>query len=229
MIDSHSAPTSTTSRSNEFLIREAAGVRDAKYLHTLWRHYFGTDAPPGNLPFALGEIAGWNHDEDEDVEALGLVAELNPRDRDGSFPIGGALVEIFDHEVTVERLPEGRFDADTLAGDRNAWMLLGAVDPEWRGHGIGRQLFRQRVRWADRQGAGMILGFGWERESGGSSRPLFEAFDFVPIQRFEDHYAESRTACPDCGIWPGDDESCECACTLWARGLPLGENGGERR
>ena len=216
--DTHLPPWSVT---------EADGRRDAFYLMSLWHHYWGTEYEPNRLPRPLAQIAGWTDAEDS-VDVLGTVVHHTPSDRDGTVPIGGGLVSIPDRETVDDLLPDGRFDADVLVPKRTAWLWFGAVDPAWRGRGIGYEMFRQRVEWAEMQGAGMVLATGWERREGRSSRPLFEAFDFVPIQTFEDHYAESRDACPDCGVWPGDDESCRCAATLWALDLPVDRPGGVR-
>jgi len=193
-------------------VRRADGRDDAFELARVWQHYFGLDYDAGRLPFPLGVIAGWSDSSDEEtpIATLGLLAEHH------DVRVGVAQATIEDHSVTVDELPDGRFDKDSLAGDRNAWLWFGAVDPAWRGRGIGRRLFEERVQWADAQGADMAFAFGWERKDGPSSRPLFEASDFVPVQEFPDEYQESRTSCPDCGVWETDDNHCECSMTLWA-------------
>ncbi|ELY84742.1 GNAT family N-acetyltransferase, partial [Natrinema gari] len=152
--------------------------------------------------------------------ALGVIA-TQERPDGTSVDIGGGLVELLDHDTMVEQLPEGRFERAALAGDLNAMLWFGLVDPAWRGLGIGRALFRKRLEWAQAQGADMVVAWGWERREGRTSRPLFDRYDFVPIQRLPDHYAESRDACPDCGVWPSDDATCEGEAVLWARDLPI--------
>lgn len=201
---------------NQWSVREASGYTDAHYLVTQWHHYFGVELEDNRLPLPLAEVAGWNDDEDRET-VLGLVAEHTPRDRDHSVAVGGALAWIRPHDETVEELPDGRYDPDALAGERNAWLLFGIVDPAWRGRGIGREMFRRRQEWAKLNGAGMMLSFGWERESGLTSRPLFESEEWVPIQRLGDHYSKTRPSCPDCGAWQHNDVKCSCDTTLWAK------------
>ncbi|APX98663.1 GNAT family N-acetyltransferase [Natronorubrum daqingense] len=172
------------------------------------------------------QVAGWddkNEDEDGDEEArevCGVIA-THGREDGQTVDVGGGLAELFDHDAMVEQLPDGRFDRDALAGHRNAMLWFGIVDPAWRGHGIGHRLFRARIEWAQAHGADMVFAMGWERPDERTSRPLFERYDFVPVQRFDEHYAGTRDACPDCGIWPDDDRECSCAATLWAREMPL--------
>ena len=206
----------------EVRLRDAEGCEDAFYLDTLWHHYFGTDHYENKLPGELGQVAGWR-DEDDQLEVYGTIAVHDPADRDGTVPIGGGVVSIKPAEEFVESLPVGDFDAEALAGERNAWLWFGVVDPNWRGRGIGRRLFEARLRWAERADADLVAASGWERRSGRTSRPLFEAFDFIPIQRFEDFYADNREACPDCGVWPSNDAQCQCAMTLWTKDLPGGK------
>ncbi|WP_161973238.1 GNAT family N-acetyltransferase [Halostella litorea] len=196
-------------------IDRADGRDDAFYLAGLWHHYFGTGYSHNALPWPLHDAMGWDNDDNPLLDSCGVVA----RHRD--VQIGGGIVSIMDHAEAVDELPDGRFDAGALAGDRNAYLCFGAVDPAWRGQGIGRALFERRLEWAERHGAGMVFAFGWERHAGRTSRPLFEAYDFVPIQQFPKHYAESRDACPDCGSWPSNDVACRCEMTLWARELPI--------
>lgn len=198
-------------------VREANDREDALSLARLWHHYFGTEYEANWLPHPLARIAGWvDADEGRELAVLGLLAEHE------DVRIGGALATILDHDDCVEELPDGRYDKDALAGDRNAWLLLGAVDPAWRGHGIGWRLFNRRIEWANEWGADMLFSFGWERREGRGSRPLFEANDFVPVQRFPDRYAETRGSCPDCGSWPNNDRECQCELTLWALDLQQG-------
>lgn len=212
-------PTETVSLPT-WSVRDANGRADAFYLARQWSHYFGIEYDAHELPIELAEVAGWTSDEDS-LDSLGTIAVHDPHDRDGSVPIGGALVSILDHEETLDQLPKGRFDADALVGDRTAWLWFGVVDPAWRGRGIGREMFNRRVEWAEAQGASLAVSFGWER-AGPSSRRLFESDGWIPIQRFPDHYAENRDSCPDCGCWPSNDVDCSCELTLWAKDLLSG-------
>jgi DNA polymerase II large subunit len=52
---------------------------------------------------------------------------------------------------------------------------------------------------------------------GRTSRPLFEHFDFVPVERFERLYEGERDVCPVCGVWPSDDRTCRCPGVVWAK------------
>jgi len=68
----------------------------------------------------------------------------------------------------------------------------GSVSSTTRGGlGLGRRLFEERVQWARDQGADMAFAFGWEHP-GRTSRPLFEAFGFVPVERFKRLYEDER-------------------------------------
>lgn len=213
------SPDATRPNPRIWNVRRANGREDAFYLVRLWHHYFGVEYESNWLPYGPYQVAGWD-DEDEDVrEAYGAIATHDQAGR--SVRVGGGLAELLDHDTMVEQLPDGRFDKDALAGSLNAMMWFGIVDPSWRGYGIGHQLFRDRLSWANAHGADMVFAWGWERREGRTSRPLFEQYDFVPIQRFPDHYAESRDACPDCGVWPNDDEHCQCDAVLWARDMPI--------
>lgn len=213
MIGARNTATRPTHR--HWQLHDAAGRDDAYYLVRQWSHYFGVNYGPHELPIELCTVAGW--DVEDAPDALGTVATHTPIDREGSVPVGAGLVSVHNHDEAIELLPEGRFDADALVGDRTAWLWFGVVDPEWRGRGIGRAMFDRRVEWAREQGASMAVAFGWERSGTlPSSRPLFESDGWIPIQRFESHYAENRDACPDCECWPSNDVNCDCEMTLWA-------------
>lgn len=93
---------------------------------------------------------------------------------------------------TVEMMPDGRFDADALAGDWNGWLMLGVVDPAWRGRGIGSDLFERH-------------GF----------TPVQRFEDYYAAEG-------DRSSCPDCGIWRGDDGVCSCETTFWALDVTSG-------
>lgn len=196
----------------EYTITEGDSRDEMFYLRHQWGHYFGGDCDPGHLPHLLADVMGWVDEEDRPLGVCTPVA------RHEDVLIGGGVAAIYDREQTVNELPPGRFDAESLAGDRNAWLLFGVVDPAWRGHGIGNGLFQYRLQWARARGVDMVFSYGWERD-GPSSKSLFEGHGFVPIQRFEDYYASKhsgRSACPDCGVWDSDDKKCQCSCTLWA-------------
>jgi GNAT superfamily N-acetyltransferase len=197
----------------EYTIREADGRQDAFYLVRQWHHYFGAEYAHDRLPWPLHDVMGWENEDNPLLKSYGVIAEHD------DVTIGGGLVSLLDHDEGVDELPDGRFDRDALAGERNAFLWIGVVDPEWRGHGIGRELFRSRLRWATAYGADMIFAYGWERSGGRTSRPLFKAYDFIPVQRFPDYYASEesdRDSCPDCGSWPSNEVRCDCEMTLWA-------------
>ncbi|WP_123619186.1 N-acetyltransferase [Halorubrum sp. CSM-61] len=206
-------------------VREAAGERDAFYLAHVWSRWFGTEYEHGHryssgrLPYALCSVAGWEVDaEPEHLHGYGVVAEHDPPDRDGRVHVGGGLVTIDTAAETIDNLPDGRFDADALVGERNAWLWFGIVDAAWRGLGLGRRLFEDRLQWARDQGADMAFAYGWEHD-GRTSRPLFEDFGFVPVERFERLYEDERDVCPACGALPSNDRTCTCAGVVWARDL----------
>jgi GNAT superfamily N-acetyltransferase len=206
----------------EWRVREADGEADAYFLQRLWHHWFGAEYDSNEtLQIDLFDVAGWSPPEDAGRvprESYGVIAEH--RDGDHAVRIGGGIVSLLDHDDAVDELPEGRFDADALAGRANAWMLINAVDQAWRGEGIGSELLRRRQEWARAAGADMAIAMGWERDGRPTSRPLLERAGFVPVERIEEMYAETgRTACPDCGVWPSDDETCQCDATVWAKDI----------
>ena len=210
----HSRDSTTRPAADRVTIHEGATERDLFYLARQWHHYFGTRYESNRLPRPLADVLGWIDDDADDkpLATHALVAEH------AGVQVGGGLVLVLDHGAAVDELPDGRFDADALAGDRNGWLSFGVVDPAWRGQGIGRRLFDRRLEWLRSEAVDMVFGLGWERD-GDSSRPLFESRGFVPVQRFEAYYGSEdapRTACPDCGVWPSDDSRCRCATTLWA-------------
>jgi len=145
--DVSSTPTASTLGSDECRVREADGEADAYYLQRLWHHWFGAEYDSNEtLQTDLFDIAGWSLPDDADDaprDAFGVIAE-HRRD-DHAVRIGGAIVALYDHETAVEELPDGDFDADALAGETNAWLLLSVVDQEWRGRGIGSELLARRL------------------------------------------------------------------------------------
>ncbi|MDS0280047.1 GNAT family N-acetyltransferase [Halomicroarcula sp. S1AR25-4] len=211
------ADTTTTTPRREWGLQRVTDRDDAFYVSRQWEHYFGVEYESDTrLPWPLAHVLGWNDGEDPaPIDAAAYVATHE------QVRVGCGLASLRDHTQTVDALPQGRFSPGALAGDRNGWLLLGAVDPAWRGHGIGHALFDARLDWLAARDPDMVFAFGWERDAGRSSRPLFEAHDFTPIQRFERYYADDsdgakRTSCPDCGAWRSNDVDCQCPTTLWA-------------
>lgn len=196
-------------------IRTAECRRDVFFVARWWHHYFGAEYEHNYLPYPLCNALGWLTDDHEGgpLDYLVLVAEAD------DVLVGAGIATLDDHEYTAADFPPAGFDPDSLAGERNAWLMFSAVDPAWRGRGIGRRLFHRRLEWTAEIGADMTFGYGWERRVGPTSRPLFEANDFVPVKRFEGYYGSehsTRDACPDCGVWPTDDADCRCDMTIWA-------------
>lgn len=205
-------------------VRPAAGERDAFYLAHCWSRWFGAEYEHGHryssgkLPLPLCAVAGWEVEDETLPDVHAVVAEHDPPDRDGRIHIGAGLASIKSHEESVEELPDGGFDAGALAGDRNAWLWFGVVDEAWRGLGLGHRLFEARLQWARDQNADMVVAFGWEH-AGRTSRPLFEEFDFVSVERFEQLDEDERDVCPACEALPSDDRSCQCPGVVWAKDL----------
>lgn len=211
--------TSAGPEPRRYDIRIADGRDDAASITRLWDHYFGVEYEPGRLPWPCADIAGWVDDEDRGEEENAPLATRGVIAEHEGVRIGAGIAGVYTREDIVRDLPDGRFDADALASDRNGWLNFGAVDPAWRGHGIGRRLFSHRLDWLRAQGVEIILSIGWERRDAPTSRPLFEGHGFEPIQEFPGYYAEHRWQCPDCGIWKSEDGDCRCSMTLWAKDI----------
>lgn len=92
------------------------------------------------------------------------------------------MIEAVDR--AAEELPDGGFDVNALVGDQNAWLWFGVVDDAWRGRGLICRLFEARLQWARGQDADMVFAFEREHDSR-ASHHLFEANEFVPIERLE--------------------------------------------
>ena len=226
-VDHTTGATGTTSvdePDRHVTVRPASGGRDAFYLAHLWSRWFGAEFEHGHryssgkLPLPLCPVAGWEVEDAADLDIHAVVAEHDPPDRDGRVHVGGGLATIETAERTIGELPDGGFDADALAGDRNAWLWFGIVDEAWRGQGLGRRLFEQRVEWTRDQDADMAFAYGWEHEAR-TSRPLFEDFGFLPVERFERLYEGERDVCPECDVRPSEDQTCTCAGVVWAKDL----------
>jgi len=159
---------SNVDRVADVTVRPADDERDAFYLAHCWSRWFGTKYEQGDryssgrLPLPLCAVAGWTIEDELLPDVHAVVAEHDPPDRDGRVYVGAGLASIMSHADTVEELPDGRFDADALAGDQNVWLWFGVVDEAWRGLGLGlgRQLFEKRLQWARDQDVDMAFSAG---------------------------------------------------------------------
>jgi len=204
-------------------VREADGEADAFYLQRQLHHWFGAEYESQTaLQYDLFPIAGWTlpdgapNRESAPRDAFGVIAEH--RRGEATVRVGGGVVLLLDAAQAADECAPASFDGAALVSDPTAFLLVGVVDQAWRGRGLGGALFDRRLDWARASDAEMALSFGWERRDGPTSRPLFEARGFEPIERIDGLYAETdRASCPDCGVWPGDDAACRCDATIWAR------------
>jgi len=215
------SPTADGNCAAHATVRPGSGERDAFYLVHLWSRWFGAEYERGHR-YSSGDSAaalsgrrvGGRRRRRPDVYAV--VAEHDPPDRDGPVHIGGGFATIKSREQTVAELPDGRFDADALAGDRNAWFWFGVVDDAWRGlwpvAGCSRN-----AQWARDQGADMAFAFGWEHPAGRvarCSRPSGSSLWSVSSD-----CTRTSATCPVCDVWPSDDETCTCSGVVWAKDL----------
>lgn len=200
-------------RDNQWSLREAEGEEDAYYLITKWHHYFGARYHANELPEDLAEVAGWC--EEKNIEAYGAIVTHHPSGYEGGVDIGGGLVSIVGPEEAIESLPDGDFSKEELVGERNAWLWFGAVDPVFRGQGIGQELFQARLDWVSSRDVDVVFGVGWERRKGRTSRCLFEKHGFLEIPVDDGVYTGTRESCPDCAAWPGNETECRCDAVLW--------------
>jgi GNAT superfamily N-acetyltransferase len=192
-------------------VLDAKGRRDAFYLARQWHHYFGAEYEPDWLPNPPAALAGVS---DADGQ-YGAVAHH------GLVRVGGALASVVSGDHAESDIGPTPIDERALAGDGAIYIYLLAVDLAWRGRGLGSQLLGQVLDWArDETAAETVVAQSWQRREHASSAPLFETAGFERIVRLPDYYAETgRSACPDCGIWLGDDIECSCGAVLYAKDI----------
>ena len=212
--------TATAPATGSVRIRAADGEADAWYLQRQQHHWFGAGYESQRaLQYDLFPIAGWTLPDDADdapLDACGVIAEHR---RDGeTVRVGGGVVLLLDAGTAASECEPASFDGAALVSDPTVFFLLGVVDSAWRGRGLGAAIFDRRLDWARASPAAMALSFGWERRTGGTSRPLFESRGWEPVETIDAMYRDTeRGSCPDCGVWPGDEAECRCDATIWAR------------
>lgn len=213
MIGTQSASaTQPTSERHSVDVRSVTDVPTLREIARVWHHYFGAVYEHDRLPRPLAKIAGWLDDDDPPLDAIAVVATH------GDVSVGWGVAVFDSREETIDELPDGRFDPEALVTGPSGWLCLGAVDPAWRGQGIGRRLFERRLAWLADHDPAVVVGMSWDRD-GPTSRPLFDGHGFHPIQSFDGFYGtdqSGRTVCPDCGATPHNDRECGCDATLWA-------------
>jgi len=198
------SPTADGNCAAHATVRPGSGERDAFYLVHLWSRWFGAEYERGHR-YSSGDSRcrsvrspGGRSTTPPALDVYAVVAEHDPPDRDGPVHIGGGFATIKSREQTVAELPDGRFDADALAGDRNAWFWFGVVDDAWRGLGLGRRLFEERVQWGSRPGCrhGVRVRLGTPRPD---ESPAVRGLRVrPPVERFKRLYEDERDVCPVC-------------------------------
>ena len=207
-------------------IREADGEKDAFFLTRQREHYFGIEyESQQKLPTDLFPIANWTlSDESKEgksiIDSFGVIAEHTPTP-DQSVRIGGGIVILLPQEPMIKELELGSFNTQDTTGKTNALFILNAVDPSWRGLGIGERILKKRLEWVINSNAEMAFAYGWERDNTNQeSHPLFKNAEFTPIEKIPNLYAKiNREACPDCNVWPSDPDNCTCDGIIWAKDI----------
>jgi GNAT superfamily N-acetyltransferase len=189
-------PTSTTT---PWTIR-GAKPRDADYIRRLWDRYFGgVDADGGGVvDAAVGDNEyTWAVVAEAGTDRVGAgVATNYPRDH--------FLDEIVAHEAAAE--------VTACDGDV-AYMNFGAVEPGYRGRGIGRAMFQARERMLAKEApADRALALCWQRRDAPTSEPLFRSEGWTEVTVAEGFY-DDRSYCPDCG------DDCDCPAIIFTKQL----------
>lgn len=81
-----------------------------------------------------------------------------------------------------------------------------AVQPEWRGQGLGTELACRRIEALRALGATAIVACSWEHGRPGRSRPILERLGFELVTQIEE--AWKGQSCPVCG------SDCRCGSSL---------------
>ena len=188
-----------TSTTTPWLIRPAK-PRDADYIRQLWDRYFGgVDTEGGGVvDAAVGE----------NEYTWALVAEA------GTNRVGAGVATNYPREHFLEEIVPHEAAAEATAGDADvAYLNFGAVEPAYRGRGIGRSLFRARERILTTDApADRAISVCWQRRDAPTSEPLFRSEGWREVAAAEDFYHD-RTYCPDCG------DDCDCPAIIFTKQL----------
>lgn len=184
----------------DYTLRPATPA-DADYIAAEWQRYFGggvtaenntISAAVGDNRYTWGVVAV----ADNRLVGVGIAANFPRRQ--------------FEHDILPA--PAVR---DVTAPD-NGYLYFAAVDPLYRGRGIGTSLIEARVRRLQQSApTDRAFALAWERDHHPGSSRLFRRLDWSEIATVPRYYErfDNREHCPDCGT------DCTCDGVIFARDL----------
>ena len=88
------------------------------------------------------------------------------------------------------------------------------VHPDYRGHGVGKELTNIRLQYLKNQGCKYVKSYAWVRPDGSCpSCGILESKGFEVIEEIKGYYDKCKFQCPAC------DNKCECIARVYQKEL----------